>query len=38
MLNINIMFLAEEGREEVLSSGGLDLIIFPGLGFTKVSV
>jgi hypothetical protein len=30
--------LADEGREEALSSGGLDLIIFPGLGFTKVSL
>ena len=27
---------AGEGREEALSSGGLDLIIVPGLGFTKV--
>lgn len=27
---------AGEGREEALSSGGLDLIVVPGLGFTKV--
>lgn len=26
---------ADEQREEALSSGGLDLIIMPGLGFTK---
>ena len=26
-----------DGREEALSGGGLDLIIFPGMGFTKVS-
>ena len=35
---VTLIFLAEDGREEALSSGGLDLIIFPGLGFTKVSV
>ena len=28
--------LADEGRENALTSGGLDLIIFPGMGFTKV--
>lgn len=27
---------AGEGREKALSSGGLDLIIVPGLGFTEV--
>ncbi len=29
-------YLADEGREEALSGSGLDLLIFPGMGFTKV--
>lgn len=29
---------ADEGRENALATGGLDLIVFPGMGFTKVSV
>ena len=31
-----VMCLADEGREEALAGGGLDLIVFPGMGFTKV--
>ena len=27
---------ADDEREEAISSGGLDLIVVPGLGFTKV--
>lgn len=26
---------ADEGRENALATGGLDLIVFPGMGFTK---
>lgn len=34
-----ITFCSEnEEREEAISSGGLDLIVVPGLGFTKVSL
>ena len=28
----------DDEREEAISSGGLDLIVVPGLGFTKVSL
>lgn len=28
----------DDDREEAITSGGLDLIVVPGLGFTKVSV
>lgn len=30
--------IVDEGREDALSGGGLDLIIFPGMGFTKVYI
>lgn len=28
----------DDEREEAISSGGLDLIVVPGLGFTKVGL
>ena len=35
--SLTVFYLsADEGREDALSSGGLDLIVSPGLGFTKV--
>lgn len=34
-----VTFCSEDDeREEAISSGGLDLIVVPGLGFTKVSL
>ena len=30
--------ITDEEREEALSTGGLDLILVPGLAFTKVQV
>ena len=34
-----VAFCSEDDeREEAISSGGLDLIVVPGLGFTKVSL
>ena len=34
----NVSFLEDDEREEAILSGGLDLIVVPGLGFTKVSL
>ena len=39
MLKTIITICSEDDeREEAISSGGLDLIVVPGLGFTKVSL
>lgn len=35
---IIIIFIVDDRREDALETGGLDLVIVPGLGFTKVSI
>ncbi len=30
------VYTAGEGREDALATGGLDILLVPGLGFTKV--
>lgn len=32
-----IVYLVDDKREDALETGGLDLVIVPGLGFTEVS-
>lgn len=35
---IIIIFIVDDRREDALETGGLDLVIVPGLGFTKVNI
>lgn len=32
------IFIVDDRREDALETGGLDLVIVPGLGFTKVNI